>query len=307
MEQKKERIVSYKHAKRDFNSIGLMLIIYIITVLFFPIACIEYFKQVKSVILNDEMLYYGIYFIIILFGTLIPFSLMRLMGKIKLRKIFRPIKVSFADLFVQTIVVFAACTALTYASNMLLNRFGYEGELISSIGLNFNNGNIEHHLYIFMLIIVTPLLEEYAFRGVLLGTLGRYGKSFGLLASSIIYALAHCTVGEVLPALMMGYLLGKISLRYKSIQPTIIIHVLFNSFLYGLCVIPSFIARYMAYGLAAICFIAMYLILSKKYRTITIQKLRSYGLANKLFYSRPTIIFAMALMVGHIVAYQIFK
>ena len=96
---------------------------------------------------------------------------------------------------------------------------------------------------------------------------------------------------------MMGFQLGKTSLRYKSIRPTIVIHILFNLLIYTLCVMPAAVTRYMAYALATIVIIAGYLMISGRYERIRIQKLRSNRITNVIFYSRPTIVIAMLLMV----------
>ena len=73
--------------------------------------------------------------------------------------------------------------------------------------------------------------------------------------------------------------------------------MLFNGLIYALCVIPASITKYMAYGLVAIVVIAVYLILSGRYERIRIQKLRSNRVTNIVFYSRPTIVIAMMLMI----------
>lgn len=294
---KKEHRVSKRYAKRQFNTVGLLLIMYALAVLIVPYFLHMYLVSEDSIIVHDEMLYYGLYFIIILFGTLIPFFVMRKVFKIPFKKINRNFSATFVDLFVQTIVFFTICIGLTYVSNILFSYLGMQGKLISSIGFSYDEANLDNALYVFMLIVVTPIVEEYAFRGVLLNVLSKFGKTFGLYAMATIFALAHLSFVEMIPAFIMGVELGKTSLRYKSIQPTIFIHMLFNGLIYALCVIPASITKYMAYGIAAIVTIAAYLILSGRYERIRIQKLRSNRITNIVFFSRPAIIIAMLLMV----------
>ncbi len=295
----KERHVSKKYVKKKFSAVGLFLILYALFVLIVPYFFHMYLKMTVSPILKDKLLYYGIYLIIVLFGTLIPFYLMRRYFGITHRKMNRSINATFVDLFVQTIVCFTLCILLTYVSNILFSYLGMEGRLISSIGFSFNEAELTEPLYVFMLLIVTPIIEEYAFRGVLLNTLGKYGKVFALIASALIFGLAHTHFSEIIPAFAMGILLGKTSLRYRSIRPTIMIHILFNVLLYWLCIVPSSIARYMAYILAVIFILTVYLILSGRYERVRIQKLHSDRLTNILFYSRPTVILAILLMIAY--------
>ena len=304
---KKEHRISKKYAKRKFSLVGLLLILYVLFTLLIPYFLLMYLKEVNSSVLKDPILYYGIYFIILLFGTLLPFFMMRKAARIPIKKISRNFSATFNDLFVQTIVAFTVCIALTYVSNILFSYIGLEGKLISSIGLSYDSVNLTHPLYVFMLIGVTPLLEEYAFRGVLLQTLARYGKSFGLYASAFIFALAHMNFAEMIPAFAMGILFGKTALRYKSIRPTIISHMLFNALIFILYVVPSYIAQYMAYVLVAIILFAAYLILSGRYERIRIQKLRSHQLTSMVFYSRPTVVIAILLMILDSLLFVFFK
>ena len=301
--EKKERIVSKKYVRRQFGSIGLLLIIYALFSLLIPLVLNIFFQESAPDIVSDKLMYYGIYFIIITFGTVIPFFLMRKLFHLPLKRFNQSISASFVDLFVQAIVFFVVCIALTYISNLLFSYIGMEGKLISGIGLSYDDANLSYPLYIFMLVIVTPLLEEYAFRGVLLNILSRYGKRFALVASAVIFALAHLNFAEMIPAFAMGIQLGKTELRYKSIQPTIVIHILFNAFIYALCVIPASITKYMAYGIAAIVFIAVYLIVSGRYERIRIKKLHKSKTTNIMFYTTPSILIAMFLMILHTVLF----
>ena len=307
MSNKKARKVSKKYAKRWFSTIGLFLIMYTLFVLLIPYVFHVYLVETNSSILKDSILYYGIYFIILHLGTLIPFFLMRKTFKIKIRSFTRKVSATFKDLFVQAIVVFTICIAMIYASNIIFSYFRVEAKLLSSIGLTYDDANLQNALYVFMLVFATPLIEEYAFRGVLMNSLSKYGKGFALYMSALIYALAHLNFVEYIPAFAMAFMLGKIALRYKSIVPTIVIHILFNGLIYALCVIPASITQYMAYGLVAIIGIAVYLILSGRYQFIKIQKTRNAKVAYTLFLSRPTVIFAMFLMIADTILFMFVK
>lgn len=301
---KKARKVSKRYAKRWFSTVGMFLIMYTLFVLLIPYVFHAYLVEVDSSILKDTYLYYGIYFLMLQFGTLIPFFLMRKTFKIRIRSFSREVKATFKDLFVQSIVVFTICIGMIYASNIIFSYLRVEPKLLSSIGLTFDDANLSNILYVFMLLVATPLIEEYAFRGVLIHSLSKYGKGFAMYMSALIYALAHLNFVEFIPAFAMAYLLGKISLRYRSIVPTIIIHILLNGFIYALCVIPSSITKYMAYGLVAIVGIAVYLILSGRYEFIKIQKTRNEKAAYILFLSRPTVIITIALMIADTVLFM---
>ncbi len=299
MDLESHKKISQKKVKKNFSTVGLILVLYVFFTMIIPYTFKYYMDITDSNILKDEIMYYGIYFLFLLVGTVFPFFVLRKFSNIKLKKIVRPVNATFVDLFVQTIVFFTICVALTYVSNILINNIGLEGRLIAGIGLNYDEENLNNYIYIFMLLIVSAIIEEYAFRGVLLSGLSRYGKKFALYSSALIFALAHNNFAEMIPAFAMGVALGKTALRYKSIQPTIVIHILFNVFIYGLCVLPQSIIKYTAYGLAAICILAIYLIFTGKYQKINIQQSKSNGISSKLFFTRFTVIFSMILMIAY--------
>ena len=294
---KKEHRVSKKYARRSFNTVGLLLILYALAVLIVPFFLLMYMENINSPILNDQFLYYGLYLLMLFFGTIIPFFLMRKIFRVPLKKLTRNFNPTFVDLFVQTIVFFTICIGLTYISNILSSYIGIEAKLISSIGFSFDNANLNNWLYVFMLIVVTPLIEEYAFRGVLLSVLSKYGKNFGLYASAVVFAAAHMGFAEMIPAFMMGIQLGKTTMRYKNITPSIFIHILFNALIYALCVVPASVTRYMALILVAVVVAAIYMIMTGRYQRVVIQKLRSNRITNIVFFSSPTIIIALLLMI----------
>ena len=304
MSLNKEHRVSKKYAKTQFNVIGLMLNVYVLFVLVIPLFLHYYLVQEDSEILKDPYLYFGIYFIIVVFGTVIPFFMMRKYTKIPFKKINGNVNATFFNLFIQALVFFTICIVLTYVSNIIFERIGLEGKMISSIGLSYDNSYLNNVMYMFLFIVVTPIIEEYAFRGVLLNALGKFGKNFALYASAIIFALAHFNLSEFLPAFAMGILLGKTSLRYRSIRPTIIIHVLFNGFIYLMFTLPAYITNYMTYVLAALFVLSIYLFLSGIYERIYIQKLRSNKITNILFFSRPSVILCLILLIFKSIIYM---
>lgn len=297
MTAKREHKVSRKTARRDFGTIGAFLIIYTLMVMVIPYFLHAFLRLTSPEIVNDQLFFFGLYFIIILLGTIFPFFAMRKAMKLPFKKFNRSASISFIEIFVQTIVFFTTCLILTYLSNIIFSYVGLGDKLISGIGFSYDEAYLNNWLYVFMLVLVTPIIEEYAFRGVLMNCMAKYGKLFGLIGSSILFALAHMQFAEMIPAFAMGYLLGGTTLRYRSIRPTIIIHILFNAFIYGLCVLPVSIAQYIAYGLVAVFLLTIFLIVTGRYQGVRIQTLRNSRITNRLFYTSPTVVLAMLLML----------
>ena len=293
----RERTVSRTFVKREFSIIGLLLIIYSLIVLFTPKAILEYMIATGSVILDNSYLYYGIYFIIVIIGTIVPFFVIRINSKLKAKKIFRGANVKISELLVSSLVFFTVSTALVFATNIVASYFGISGSLVTSIGFMLDDADFFNPIYAFMFVLGSPLIEEYAFRGVLLNSLGKYGKRFALYASAIIYALAHGSFLDMVPSFVMGLLLGKTTLRYKSFQPSLLIHILFNGLIYVSFIIPDIASTYLIYVLAAIYLITIVLVLMRKYNRTVVLGSDNSREAIKLFYTNIPVIIAMAMMV----------
>jgi membrane protease YdiL (CAAX protease family) len=81
----------------------------------------------------------------------------------------------------------------------------------------------------FTAVVLAPLFEETLFRGVLLPVLGlRWGAIPGLLASALTFALAHLSLGELAPLLVLGLGLGWLRLRSGRLAPCVLMHALWN-------------------------------------------------------------------------------
>ena len=78
--------------------------------------------------------------------------------------------------------------------------------------------------------IAAPLYEEIMFRGFLLPSLTRYVPVWGaILVSSLIFAIAHQNLSEILPLLVLGVILGITYTRSRNLLASILLHSLWNS------------------------------------------------------------------------------
>lgn len=76
--------------------------------------------------------------------------------------------------------------------------------------------------------VLTPIGEEFLFRGVLTNALLRYGTFVGVVGSALIFALMH-GINMVFPAAVVaGLVTGEIFRRSGSIWPAIVVHIIFN-------------------------------------------------------------------------------
>jgi membrane protease YdiL (CAAX protease family) len=78
--------------------------------------------------------------------------------------------------------------------------------------------------------ICAPFFEEFLFRGFLLASLTRYLPVWAaILVSSLLFALAHLSLSEVLPLTALGMVLGLVYTRERNLLAPMLIHSLWNS------------------------------------------------------------------------------
>lgn len=85
-------------------------------------------------------------------------------------------------------------------------------------------------IFLFTAAVAAPLFEETLFRGFLLPSLTRYVPVWGAIAlSSLVFAIAHLSLSEVIPLTMLGTVLGFIYTRSRNLLAPMLLHSLWNS------------------------------------------------------------------------------
>lgn len=78
--------------------------------------------------------------------------------------------------------------------------------------------------------IAAPIFEELLFRGFLLPSLTKYVPVWGAIGlSSLVFAIAHLSLSEVLPLAVLGSVLGFVYTRSRSLLAPMMLHSLWNS------------------------------------------------------------------------------
>jgi membrane protease YdiL (CAAX protease family) len=153
-------------------------------------------------------------------------------------------------------------------------------------------------------VLVTPVIEEVLFRGVVLRKLSRYGRNFAIIVSAALFGLYQASFIQVGQAFVLGIVLGYITFRY-SIKWAVLLHGIHNFLVAGLSVIE--IPVYVNYGVLGVFFVLMVVVLiAKRAKLIRFFRLgRSLENAYRYFVTVPWIlvfvlltIFASALQTG---------
>ena len=130
----------------------------------------------------------------------------------------------FPFIFIGMAVSMVANTAATLLGNNL-SIFGLENTASQSIPAKSLSEII---LYIIAVAIVPAFAEEFAFRGIFMGVLRKYGDSFAIIASSVIFGAMHGNTTQIIFAFILGLIFGYIDCKTNSIIPSVIVHFINN-------------------------------------------------------------------------------
>ncbi|WP_445637177.1 Abortive phage infection protein [Nostoc sp. DSM 114161] len=85
-------------------------------------------------------------------------------------------------------------------------------------------------MFFFTAAIAAPFFEELLFRGFLLPSLTRYLPVWAsIIISSLLFAIAHLSLSEILPLTALGIVLGVVYTRSRNLLAPILLHSLWNS------------------------------------------------------------------------------
>lgn len=301
MSKQKSNYISAKTVKNALFTTGLLLIIYILIVLYLPL-----FAQ-RILILYQEGIYifrfltpildlFLIYFVL---GHLTIFALISKVNKIKISDFIRNCHFTLSDYVVDLSFLILLIFIATYFSLIPLHLLGVGDSALLPIGFMPRLAIFKHPVFLFIYILATPLIEEYAYRGVFLRFLGRYSNHFALFMVSMFYALAHTSLAEFVPAFILSYYLGRLTLYYRSILPAIFLHLSFNIFNCLLVTLTEDLFIYLSLAILTLFIAVIAYLLFKGFKKITIKKSPNTNYLLYLWFSNPALIIAMLLLIVH--------
>ncbi|QLE47679.1 CPBP family intramembrane metalloprotease [Nostoc sp. C057] len=126
------------------------------------------------------------------------------------------------------------CTALPIVVMVsLINQQLWQGQGGSNpllqLALESQDG-VALSIFFFTAAIAAPFFEEILFRGFLLPSLTRYLPVWGsIIISSLLFAIAHLSLSEILPLTALGIVLGVVYTRSRNLLAPMLLHSLWNS------------------------------------------------------------------------------
>ena len=179
--------------------------------------------------------------------------------------------------------------------------FGFEA-VQGSIGDNSFNSPLEFVYTVVCAALVPALFEEFAFRGMIMGSLRKFGDMFAVVVSALLFALYHGNFIQIPFAFIVGILLGLIFVITDSIWPAVIAHFINNTFSVTANSLsadyPIFVSK--LFLLIIFCGIIALVVLVKKKAFSNIERKTTVLSGKSKFFrmlSSPTIIIYFVIMI----------
>ena len=123
------------------------------------------------------------------------------------------------------------CAFANMGSSFLDSIFKGVGIDYSVREMAFPKGIFGFLLSLISTAIVPALVEEFALRGIVLGSLRKFGDSFALVASSICFGVMHANFEQMPFAVVVGLFLGFSVIKTGSLRVAMAVHF-YNNFMY---------------------------------------------------------------------------
>ncbi|MBS6183602.1 MAG: type II CAAX endopeptidase family protein [Clostridium celatum] len=133
--------------------------------------------------------------------------------------------------------------SLMYIFNFLTNIFIilisiFKGSEVVNPLQNIIEGSSLILTFIFVGIL-SPIVEEMMFRGIMLNKLKRYGDKVAIVTTALLFGLFHANFSQFFYATVLGLIFAYVTLKTGTIKYSIILHIFVN--MMGSFIIPLII------------------------------------------------------------------
>lgn len=223
--------------KKTFNRIGLaifvsMILVNIVQVIFFGIIGVVNQELLSAPWINYAAIAISFYLI----GFPVFYLMIKNLPEEEKREsktlgVFEVIKVCFMSYSIVYIV--------NFLTNLLMMMIAaIKGSEVTNPLINMLEGSN----WIWSLIfagILSPIIEEIMFRGVMLNKLRRYGDKVAIITTAILFGLFHANFSQFFYAVALGMIFAYIALKTGTIKYSIILHIVVN--IMGSVILPAVI------------------------------------------------------------------
>lgn len=196
-----------------------------------------FFSEIQRIIYNNQTnplpdgvydIFFYFYFILIISSILYRsrLSYTNLFGKFPEWSTIRYYSIFTIPLVLFSLVIYYIQYLTGLAISPDFTEWFFDEDLVTVVYPTNRKLMIANILSIFSITIITPIFEEFFFRGILLTRWSiKWGTSKAIIFSSILFGILHT---NILGAFFFGYVLVIIYIKTKSLYIPICIHILNN-------------------------------------------------------------------------------
>ena len=158
----------------------------------------------------------------------LPFALIYKLGGLKISQTVALSKPEKKKILPLALIGVGFCSFANICVSML-------GSIFMGFGIDYNldrpkdpEGVLGFIISFIATAIVPALVEEFACRGLILGSLKKYGEAFAIIASSVIFGIIHGNFEQIPFAFLVGIVLGFVTVKSGSIWIACLIHFINN-------------------------------------------------------------------------------
>lgn len=217
-----------KKLRKTSNGIGFYIMAYFLTMQTVAIVIALVFSSLNLDTSNPTAEYLLDIFLSVV-ASFIPGLIYLGASKFKISEAFKKTYVPIGLLLSLVFIGMALAMVSNVAAQMLddnLSIFGLENSASMSNDQALNP--LQTFLYIFAVSAVPAFAEEFAFRGIVMGRLRKYGNCFAIVTSAVMFGAMHGNTTQIVFAFILGLVFGFVDCVADSIIPSIIIHFLNN-------------------------------------------------------------------------------
>lgn len=270
--------MQYDNLKQKSSGLGFFVFAYSLTMTVSALIVVEFFKNLSSgnYAFSDSYstVTYFMDIFISVFAVVVPVFFYIKLSRCNLNDIISTKYVKQRYMLPVLFLGMGGAMIANVATSIIADNFSLFGIQNTSSGLSGGDSSILNIvLNIISTAIVPAFAEEFAFRGIVMGSLRKYGDTIAIIGSAILFGAMHQNISQIPFAFILGLIFAHVDCKFNSILPSIAIHFVNNlyavtmSILRDANIVSDYTATIISYSLIIFFCIAgfiSYIVLAKK-------------------------------------------
>lgn len=215
--------------KKEYNSFGFVIgmsVILFIVLQFVLSIVLSPFANVLSLTLNISILNANsvITMIIFIISLLVPTLFVNIYTDKGDDK--KDLKEGTKWLFIFLTIVAIIQLGLGY----IFEKLGLGYDIIEKVNMYDSSSILSKVLFFIQIAVLPAIFEELYIRGAVFSFSKKYGKTFAIFASAILFSVIHLNITQSVFAFLMGILLSLLVVKSKSLIPSMLLHFINNGY-----------------------------------------------------------------------------